>query len=71
MDKEVRDKHYRVVGQLQGLESLAKAVYCMPSDGATAALLDAVRGLLQRTVTSAWDYAEKQTAPYDSAEGSK
>ena len=62
MDKEIRDKHYRVVGMLQGLEGAAKAVYCMPCDHATQSLIDAARSLLNKAATSAWDYAERQTA---------
>lgn len=63
MDKEIKDKHYRFVGSLQALEVLAKQISCMPSDAATAAMLDAIRHLAQRAVVSAWEYADRQTAP--------
>lgn len=62
VDKEIADKHYRVVGMLQGLESLAKACYCMPNDTATAAILDSAKHLIHQAVTSAWGYAEDRTA---------
>lgn len=62
MDKEIADKHYRIVGMLQALENAAKAVYCMPCDHATAAIIDAVRSLTNKAATSAWEYAEKKTA---------
>lgn len=67
MDKEIRNKHYRVVGMLQALESAAKAVYAMPCDYATASLIDAIRQLSNRAATAAWDYAEKQTAVSEEA----
>lgn len=63
VDKEIADKHYRVVGRLEGLESAAKACYCMSGDAVTGALLDTVRMLLQRTLASAWEYAERNTGP--------
>jgi hypothetical protein len=62
VDKEIADKHYRVVGMLQALEALAKDCYCMPSDATTASLLSSVRHLIRDTVTSAWKYAEERTA---------
>jgi hypothetical protein len=62
VDKEIRDKHYRIVGMLQALESSAKSVYCMPCDKTTAALLDAARQIINKACTSAWEYAELQTA---------
>lgn len=61
MDKEVRDKYYRTVGSLEALDAVAKNSACMPNDQATFALLDAIRGLTNKAVTSAWDYAERAT----------
>lgn len=62
MDKETRDKHYRIVGMLEALERAATNAHCMPSDGTTAALLDAIRGLTNKATLSAWNYAEERTA---------
>lgn len=62
MDKEIRNKYYRVIGSLEAVETAAKNVACMPSDTATARLLDSARMLLNKAVLSAWEYAEQQTA---------
>lgn len=62
MDKETQDKHYRIVGSLEALDRLARQTNAMPSDPTTAALLDAIRGLTNKAVTSAWTYAEDRTA---------
>lgn len=62
MDKETRDKLYRIVGSLEALNRLASQTNAMPSDPSTAALLDAIRGLTNKAVTSAWNYAEERTA---------
>jgi hypothetical protein len=62
VDKETRDKHYRVVGTLEALERAANGAACMPCDTTTAALLDAIRGLANKATLSAWDYAERQTS---------
>lgn len=61
MDKEIADKHYRIVGKLQALEDAAVHAECMPCDKTTHAILAAVRGLLQNAVTSAWEYADTAT----------
>lgn len=63
MDKEVADKMYRMVGQLEGLDAAAKSAYCMPGDSATVAMIDAIRALTNRVVLSAWSYANEQTKP--------
>jgi hypothetical protein len=61
VDKETRDKHYRIVGSLEALDRLAAQSNSMPSDTTTAALLDAIRGLTNKAVLSAWNYAEERT----------
>lgn len=61
MDKETRDKYYRIVGGLQALESAAKHAICMPCDHATDSLLAAIRGLTTQAARSAWDYANQCT----------
>lgn len=62
VDKEVRDKHYRVVGGLEALELAARQAQCMPSDRGTLALLETARVALNKAVTSAWEYADSNTA---------
>lgn len=69
MDKETRDKYYRVVGGLEALELAAQHASVMPGDKNTAALLKAARGLLHDATTSAWEYAEMRTADSASSEG--
>lgn len=61
MDKEIADKHYRIVGKLQALQEAALHSECMPSDKSTLALLNAARSLLRDVVTSAWEYADAAT----------
>lgn len=61
MDKEIADKHYRIVGKLQAVEDAAIHAECMPCDKTTHALLSAARGLLNQAVTSAWEYADAAT----------
>lgn len=62
MDKEIADKHYRIVGKLQALHEAANRAECMPCDKVTHALLAAANKLLHDAVTSAWDYANESTA---------
>lgn len=62
MDKETRDKHYRIVGALEAVERAAQGVSSMPCDSATYALIEVARTTLNKAVLSAWSYAEKQTA---------
>lgn len=62
MDKEIANKHYRIVGKLQALEDAATHTEWMPNDRATAALVIAARALLNQAVTSAWEYADQQTS---------
>lgn len=62
MDKEIRDKHYEVIGKLQALETLAKFTSAMPSDRNTESMLVAVRGLLESAVLTATAYADMRTA---------
>ncbi len=62
MDKELREKYYRIVGGLQALEVMAKQANCMPCDHATHSLLEAIRGLTIQAQRSAWDYANVMTA---------
>jgi hypothetical protein len=69
MDKDIRDKHYQVVGAIQALETLAKFTECMPSDRSTGSMLIAARGLLEGAVTSALAYADRQTTEPASSPG--
>lgn len=62
MDKEIKDKHYRIAGQIHALDTLATNTECMPCDYTTAALLDVARKVINEAVASAWKYADKQTA---------
>lgn len=62
MDKEIADKHYRVVGRLQALQEMGDRTEAMPCDAATWAMILAARVLIQKAAQSAWDYAEKATA---------
>lgn len=62
MDKEIADKHYRIVGKLQALHEAATHAECMPCDKATRALLGSATKLLHDVVTSAWEYADERTA---------
>jgi hypothetical protein len=59
MDREVADKMQRVAGQLEALNAFANAVYCMPGDAATVAIVVALRGLSDHAVRSAQRYAEE------------
>jgi hypothetical protein len=61
MDQEVKDKMQRVAGQLEALSTFANAVYCMPSDAATVAIIVAIRGLADHATRSAARYAEEQS----------
>jgi hypothetical protein len=61
VDKEVRDKHYRIVGGLEAVELAVRQAQCMPSDRGTRALLETAQVALHKAVTSAWEYAEQQT----------
>lgn len=62
MDKEVRDRYYRIVGGLEALERAAIRTDCMPGDKGTQALLETARVALNKAVVSAWEYAELNTA---------
>jgi hypothetical protein len=62
MDKEIADKHYRIVGKLQAVEDAAAHAESMPCDKTTHALLQAARDLLHKAVTSAWEYADDATS---------
>lgn len=62
MDKEIADKHYRVVGKLQALHEAATRTESMPCDRATRALLQSATKLLHDAATSAWEYADTATA---------
>lgn len=62
MDKDIRDKHYRIVGKLQALHDGATHAECMPGDKTTRALLQAATKLLHDAVTTAWGYADTQTS---------
>jgi hypothetical protein len=59
MDREIADKMQRVAGQLEALNTFVNAVYCMPSDAATGAIIVAMRGLSDHAVRSAQRYAEE------------
>jgi hypothetical protein len=67
MDKEVRDRYYRIVGGLQVLQDVAKHATCMPCDAATEALLVVARHAIDQAVLSAWNYANENTRAADSA----
>ncbi len=63
MDKEIADKHYRIVGKLQALHDAATHAECMPCDRTTRALLQSATKLLHDATTSAWEYADAATVP--------
>lgn len=65
MDKETSDRHYRIVGALQGLQSMLKYATCMPCDSATEALLVVARHAIDQAVLSAWSYANDRTRVTD------
>lgn len=67
MDKDVADKMYRIVGNLETLDELAKRACGMPNDTATAAIIVAIRTLTDSAVRSAWLYANTETTPSASA----
>lgn len=58
MDRDVSERAMRIVGQLQCLNSAAKAVEVMPCDKRTAELLDTVRHLSNKAALAAWEYYE-------------
>jgi hypothetical protein len=61
MDKDVADKMQQTVGHLNALDAMAKGVSCMQGDRATSILLDAIRGLTNKAVLSAWAYADEHS----------
>ena len=61
VDRDVYQKYYRIVGELQMLERMAQASECMPGDKGTAALVETACVALNKAVTSAWEYAHQQT----------
>lgn len=61
VDKEIADKHYRIVGKLQALHDAATHAECMPGDRTTRALLQSATKLLHDAATSAWEYADAAT----------
>lgn len=61
MDSDVYQKYYRIVGELQVLERMAKGAECMPGDRGTNALIETACVALNKAVTSAWEYAHAQT----------
>lgn len=69
VDKDILEKHHRIIGGLQVLERMAKGAECMPGDRGTNALIDTACVALQKAVVSAWEYALERDA--DSAEGSR
>jgi hypothetical protein len=65
MDKETRDRYYRIVGGLQTLQHIAKHATCMPCDAGTEGLLIVARQAIDQAVLSAWKYANDNTSGAD------
>jgi hypothetical protein len=63
VDKETRDKHYRIVGALEAIDRAMQSVQAMPCDEATRNLIDVARATTNKCVLSAWSYAEQRTTP--------
>lgn len=71
VDKETRDKHYRIVGSLEAIDRALQSTQAMPCDEATHNLLEAARMLTNKATLSAWSYAERQTAEGKTGSDSK
>ena len=65
MDKETRDRYYRILGSIQALKSFTDRITPMPCDAATDALLAVARHAIDQAVKSAWDYANEHTREQD------
>ncbi len=57
MDKEIIQRMFRIVGQVEGVNEAAKQISPMPNDKRTQELLESARYLLNKAVLSSWEYA--------------
>lgn len=62
VDKETRDRYYRVVGSLETAHAVLKGAPVMPDDRATARLMKGAEALMKQALESAWEYANARTA---------
>lgn len=62
MDKELRNRYWRVVGELEAIERSANHAKAMPCDSATRALIELAQATLNKAVLSAWNYADERTS---------
>jgi hypothetical protein len=69
MDKDTRDRYYRIVGAIQALKSLLDHTTPMPCDAATDALLVVARHAIDQAVMCAWNYANEHTREQDNGDG--
>ena len=62
MDKEIRNRHWRIVGALESVEKVVKHAEAMPCDSGTRALLEIATMVMSKAVLSAWNYADARTS---------